>query len=55
VKSRVDTHDRKDCWKRNCNSTLTVAVHYTPNLHQAGRMAIEQELRKQYDPPCGKQ
>jgi len=55
VKSRVETHDRQDCWKRNCNSTLAVAVYYTPNLQQAGRMAIEQELRKQHDPPCGKQ
>jgi len=55
VKSRVDRHDRKDCWKRNCNSTLAVAVYYTPNLQQPGRMAIEEELRKQYDPPCGKQ
>ena len=55
VKSRVDSHDRKDCWKRNCNGTLAVAVYYTPNLQQPGRMAIEQELRQQYDPPCGKQ
>jgi len=55
VKSRVDGHDRKDCWKRNCNSSLAVAVYYTLNLQQAGRMEIEQELRKQYDPSCGKQ
>jgi len=55
VKTRVETHDRKDCWKRNCNGTLTFAVYYTPGLQQPGRMAIEQEIRKQYDPPCGKQ
>lgn len=55
VKSRVESHERKDCWKRNCSSTLTVAVLYTPNLQQAGRMLIEQEIRNQYDPPCGKQ
>lgn len=53
VKSRVDSHDRKDCWKRNCSSTLEVAVLYTPNAQQAGRMVIEQELRDQYNPPCG--
>ena len=54
VKSRVETHDRQDCWRRNCNSTLTVAVNYTPNLQQPGRMAVEQEIRAQYDPSCGK-
>lgn len=53
VKSRVETHDRKDCWGKNCQGTLTVAVYYTPNLQQSGRMAIEQEIRNQYDIPCG--
>jgi hypothetical protein len=36
VKSRVDSHDREDCWKRNCNGTLAMAVYYTPNLQQPG-------------------
>jgi len=53
VKSRIEGHDRKDCWKRNCSSTLKVAVLYTPNAQQVGRMAIEQELRNQYCPNCG--
>lgn len=53
VKSRVEGHDRKDCWQRNCNSTLEVAVLYSPNAQQPGRMAIEQEIRDQYKPPCG--
>ena len=55
VKSRIDSHDRKDCWTRNCSGTLTVSVLYTPNKQQTGRMEIEQELRDQYNPPCGKQ
>jgi len=54
LKSRVEGHDRKICWKRNCSSTLEVAVLYTPNAQQHGRMLIEQELRDQYNPPCGK-
>jgi len=54
VKERVDNHERKECWTRNCSGTLTVSVLYTPNLQQAGRMQIEQEIRQQYDPPCGK-
>jgi hypothetical protein len=53
VKDRVDNHDRSDCWKKNCTGTLMVAVHYTPNLQQAGRMEIEQAIRDQYNPPCG--
>jgi len=54
VKTRVDNHDRKDCWKRNCTGTLKVAVYYTPNMQQQGRMQVEQEIRDKYDPPCGK-
>ena len=53
VKERVDNHEREDCWKKNYSGTLTVSVLYTPNLQQAGRMEIEQEIRKQYNPPCG--
>ncbi len=53
VKARVETHDRKDCWQRNCGVTLYVAVLYTPNLQQPGRSAIEQEIRREYSPPCG--
>lgn len=54
VKARVENHDRKECWKRNCAGTLMVAVLYTPHLQQAGRMEIEQSVRDKYDPPCGK-
>jgi hypothetical protein len=54
VKSRIDNHDRKDCWSRNSVGTLYVAVLYTPHKQQSGRMEIEQELRKEYNPPCGK-
>lgn len=53
VKTRVDNHDRKACWERNCTGTLTVSVYYTPLLQQAGRMEIEQEIREQFNPPCG--
>ena len=53
VKSRVESHDRKDCWQRNHRGTLKIAVLYTPNLQQSGRMAIEQELRDKFQPVCG--
>jgi hypothetical protein len=41
VKTRVETHDREDCWERHCRGILYVAVHYTPNLQQPGRSKIE--------------
>jgi len=53
VKSRVENHDRKACWQRNCSGTLMVAVLYTPHLQSSGRVSIEQEIRAQYNPPCG--
>lgn len=55
VSTRVINHDRKDCWQSNCEGTITYAVRYTPGMEEAGRMAIEQEIRTEYDPPCGKQ
>jgi hydroxylysine kinase len=36
-----------------CHGTRGVAVYYTPGLQQAGRRVIEQELRGQYNRPCG--
>ena len=54
VKTRVENHDRQECWSKHCTGTLTASVLYTPNAQQPGRMQIEQEIRKQYDPPCGK-
>jgi len=53
VKSRVENHDRKPCWVGNKQGILTASVLYTPNAQQAGRMAIEQEIRRQFNPPCG--
>lgn len=53
VKSRVENHDRADCWERNSSGTLMVAVLYTPHLQSAGRIAVEQEIRNAYAFPCG--
>ena len=52
VKTRVENHDRKDCWRRNSNN-IVLAAYYTPNLQQSGRMMIEQDLRDRYNAPCG--
>lgn len=53
VKTRVENHDRKPCWNGSKKGALMASVLYTPSTQQAGRMAIEQELRQQYNPPCG--
>jgi len=54
-KSRLDKHDRKGCWKRECtNGTIHYAIKYTPNLQQAGRMKVEQDIRAKINVPCGK-
>lgn len=53
VKSRIAAHDRQDQWRRCATGPLSVAVLYTPDSQQSGRMVIEQELRTQFNPPCG--
>ena len=50
VKTRVQNHDRKSCWKGRNYSSLSVAAYYTDTL---SRMMIEREVRDNYDPPCG--
>ena len=54
VKTWLDTHDRRDCWEKNCQGTLAYSVKYTPNLRQKARQEIEQKIRDRFDPPCGK-
>ena len=53
VKTRIETHNRENCWTRNQQGTLAVAVLYTPHLQKLGRRVIEQEIRSQYVPVCG--
>jgi len=53
VKTRVETHDRATCWYRNSYGVIVYAAYYTPYTQQIGRIRIEQELRLEYEPPCG--
>ena len=55
VKNRVLSHDRRDCWKKNCTGTIFYAATYTPNLEQAGRTQVEQRIRSLRKPTCGNQ
>jgi hypothetical protein len=52
LRTRIENHDKKDCWIKNCNGKLTIYAHYTPFLKQQGRILIEQELRKLFRPDC---
>ena len=50
--SRIDNHDRRTCWQRNCASkNIWVCVRSMPNRDD--RLRVEREIRNQYDPPCG--
>lgn len=51
LRSRLQNHDRKDCWRRNCTGQLKVAVLYVNEFY---RMRIEEELRSSFKPTCGK-
>jgi hypothetical protein len=52
--TRIDNHERRDCWARSCqNGTLWVGVYPMRGQTRATRLAVEAELRQQYNPPCG--
>ena len=52
IKTRIETHDRKEIWSRKCSiGTITVAVYYTPNLKKSSRIEIEKEIRNRYQLP----
>lgn len=55
LKTRLANHERRDCWLSQCHGILAFAILYTPNYTDDQRTEIESELRKQYDPRCGKQ
>lgn len=52
LRTRIENHDKKDCWIKNCNGQVTIFVHYTRFLKQKGRVFIEQELREIFHPDC---
>ena len=54
VRTRVENHDRRSCWRRHANrGAICYAAYYMPGSQQSGRQAIEKKIRKQYKPPCG--
>ncbi len=55
--TRLSNHERSDCWSKNCNSSLYVAILWTPSSQYTAddRRKIEKELRDQYNAPCNRQ
>jgi hypothetical protein len=56
VGSRIDAHDRGECWKRNCPSgNIWVCVHRMPTstFTKEQRLARESAIRTATKPKCG--
>jgi hypothetical protein len=57
VGNRIDDHDRKGCWERNCpNRNIWVCVYCMPSSQytKQQREQLESALRTQLSPKCGK-
>jgi hypothetical protein len=54
VRETVDNHSRRSCWDQFGFAKLAVAVCYTPEKGEEQRRAIEEQIRSEYDPPCGR-
>ncbi len=54
VRERIENHDRRDCWERECKGgVIKIAVYYTPIGIESMRINVEKDLRGEYNPPCG--
>lgn len=54
---RIANHDRRPCWERNCNGSLSVFICYMPSSEgftPNDRRYLEEKIRKEYNPPCGR-
>ena len=51
VRDRVMSHDRRECWNKNCKGSLEVAATYIKDEQQ--RLDLEKQIREQCQPPCG--
>jgi len=52
LRTRIENHDKKDYWMKNCNGKLIFYVRYTAFLKQQGRTLIEQELTELFGVDC---
>lgn len=52
LREHIGNHERRVDWSRQAKRDLACAVLYCDELD---RMAIEEELRRYFNPPCGPQ
>ena len=56
VGTRIDNHDRQDCWRHNCPSNnIWVCIYPMPTdqYTETDRLKVERKLRLKFNPPCG--
>jgi len=53
LKTRLATHERRDCWKRNCGKDIYVAAYLESDGEE--RLRIEKKIRDSYNFPCGEE
>ena len=54
---RLANHERRPSWGQNCDGSLAAYLRYMPSsagYDAADRRKLENRIRQQYDPPCGK-
>jgi len=51
VRERIEDHERKDCWERQCSGTIYYAVTYISS--ESERRDLEKKIRNAEIPPCG--
>lgn len=57
IGSRINSHDREKCWKRNCqDGNIWVCIYKTPSssFTKEQRISLEGQIREYYNPSCGK-
>ena len=53
IRTRIENHEREDCWLRNRLGRICYAALYMPGSTKRQRMEIEEELRRRLEPACG--
>jgi predicted GIY-YIG superfamily endonuclease len=54
--TRLQSHNKKECWEKHCKGTLYVAIFNTPSTTYSAeqRRLIERELINEHNPVCNK-
>lgn len=50
IKMKIETCNHKEIWAKYSKcGTLTIAIHYTPNLHQSDRIKVQEKIKNNYN------